>query len=129
VSEVATYVVGDNVKVLIEIDPGPGFRQVGAGEIAGQVRDAVRPAVEAAGAVLERVKALGPDTVEVKFGVKVSGAANWLVARAASEGNFEITLSWHARDEQAATDCAKFGAQSEPVPGSPDEARPTASTQ
>ena len=44
--------------------------------------------------LLEKVKESGPDEVELKFGVKVSGTMNWLVARAASEGNFEITLTW-----------------------------------
>ena len=29
-----------------------------------------------------------------KFGVKVTGEANWVVAKAATEGNFEIKLNW-----------------------------------
>jgi len=58
------------------------------------VREAVRPAVEAAAVVLERIKALGPEAVTVKFGIKVSGGANWLVSKAASEGNLEVPLSW-----------------------------------
>jgi hypothetical protein len=58
------------------------------------VRDAVAPAIEAAKAVLEKVKEIKPDGVEVKFGVKVTGEANWVVARAATEGSFEITLTW-----------------------------------
>ncbi|MCA1695681.1 MAG: hypothetical protein LC749_13655 [Actinobacteria bacterium] len=32
--------------------------------------------------------------MEVKFGIKVSGTANWLIAKAATEGNFDITLTW-----------------------------------
>lgn len=52
------------------------------------------PAIEAAKAVLDKAKEARPDGIELKFGVKVSGTANWLVARAATEGNFEITLSW-----------------------------------
>ncbi|GAB3934514.1 hypothetical protein GCM10027614_07660 [Micromonospora vulcania] len=44
--------------------------------------------------MLDRVRELAPDGVEVKFGVKVTGTANWLVAKAATEGNFEVTLSW-----------------------------------
>ena len=35
-----------------------------------------------------------PDSVEVKFGIKVTGTADWLVAKAATEGNFEVTLKW-----------------------------------
>lgn len=94
VSRVVTFDVGEDTEVQFEIDPPEGFRQVSADKTLGQVREAVRPAVEAASVVLDRVKALGPDAVTVKFGIKVSGSANWLVAKAASEGNFEITLSW-----------------------------------
>jgi hypothetical protein len=52
--------------------------------------------VSAAKAVLDKVKEIRPGGIELKFGIKVSGSANWLVARAASEGNFEITLIWEA---------------------------------
>ena len=46
---------------------------------------------------LRSVAELGPDEVEVKFGVKVNGGTNWLVAKAATEANFEITLTWNPR--------------------------------
>ncbi len=46
--------------------------------------------------LLEQVRAAQPDGVEVKFGVKVTGTATWLIAKAATEGNFEITLTWKA---------------------------------
>ena len=47
--------------------------------IAGRYRDAVGPAVEAARAVLESVKQAALDEIKLTFGIKVSGAANWLV--------------------------------------------------
>jgi NTP-dependent ternary system trypsin peptidase co-occuring protein len=50
--------------------------------------------VSAARVVLDQVRAAAPDRVEVTFGVKVTGTMNWVVAKAASEGNFEVTLSW-----------------------------------
>lgn len=50
------------------------------------------PAVEAAREVLEQARQMAPQRVEVKFGVKVTGTLNWLVAKAASEWNFEVTL-------------------------------------
>ena len=43
---------------------------------------------------MEKVKEIKPGEVEVKFGVKVTGEANWVVAKAATEGSFEITLKW-----------------------------------
>ena len=93
-SQVVTYRVDESTVVSFEIDPTGGFHPVGAGEIAGRVQDAVGPAEEAARAVLDKIKETRPQQVEVKFGVKVSGGANWLVAKAAAEGNFEITVSW-----------------------------------
>jgi len=54
----------------------------------------VSPAIAAAKVVLDRLNELGSESVEVRFGVKVSGRDNWAVARRAEEGNFEVTLSW-----------------------------------
>ncbi|MCW2936947.1 MAG: sle [Actinomycetia bacterium] len=94
--QIVKYQLDDSTVVGFEIEPGPGWHQAGAKEFVGQVRDAVTPAVEAAKAVLEKVKEIKPDGVEVKFGVKVTGEANWVVAKAATEGNFEITLTWES---------------------------------
>ncbi|MGO9221581.1 MAG: CU044_2847 family protein [Streptosporangiaceae bacterium] len=93
-TEVVTYKVDDSTTVMFEIEPTAGFRPAGPDQVLGRVQDAVGPAVEAAKAVLDKVKDMRPDQVEVKFGVKVSGGAQWLVARAAGEGSFEITLTW-----------------------------------
>jgi hypothetical protein len=93
-STVVTYKVDDDTTVRFEVEPPAGFQPAGTDEIAGRVRDAVAPAVAAARVVLERVKQAAPDEVKVKFGIKVSGTANWLVAKAATEGNFEIEMSW-----------------------------------
>ncbi|MEU3048751.1 CU044_2847 family protein [Streptomyces sp. NPDC006984] len=89
-----SYVLDDETVVQFEIEETDTFRPVGAEEVVGRVREAVRPAVEAARAVLDRVREVRPAEVEVKFGVKATGTAQWLVARAATEANFEITLIW-----------------------------------
>jgi hypothetical protein len=93
-SEVVTYAVGDDREVSIEIVPVPGFVPVGVDAVAGQLEKAIEPAIAAARVVLDQARQLTPDAVQVKFGVKVTGTTNWLVAKAATEGNFEITLSW-----------------------------------
>jgi hypothetical protein len=98
-SEIVSYTVGGNTQVGFEVDPPPGFRPVGAGQVVGRVEDAVRPAVAAAREVLDQIKALSPDEVEVKFGIKVSGTAAWLVAKAAAEASFEVTMTWRSEDE------------------------------
>jgi ribosomal protein S5 len=94
--QVVKYQLDDSTVVGFEVESGVGWHQAGAKEFIGQVSKAVEPAVEAAKAVLDRVKEIKPDGVEVKFGVKVTGEASWVVAKAATEGSFEITLSWKA---------------------------------
>jgi hypothetical protein len=89
---------------MVEIEPTEGFAPAGPGEVLGRVQEAVAPAVEAAKAVLDKVKEASPDEVVVKFGVKASGQASWLVAKAAGEGNFEVTLTWSRRDRSTGTD-------------------------
>jgi Trypsin-co-occurring domain 1 len=101
-SQVARYRVGESTVVGFEVEPGSGWHEAGAKEVAGRVREAVEPAIEAAKVVLEKVKDAKPDGVEVKFGIKVTGEANWIVARAATEGNFEVTLTWSPPEGQAA---------------------------
>ena len=98
-SQVATYQLDDSTTVSFEIGPADGFRPAGPGHIAGKVRDAVGPAVEAAREVLDKVKQLAPSEVEVTFGIKVSGDANWIIARAAADASFEVTLTWSPKDK------------------------------
>jgi hypothetical protein len=91
---VVRYALDDGTVVGFEIEPSAGWHDVGSDAIVGRVTEAVGPAVDAAKAVLDKAKGALPDEIEVKFGIKVSGTMNWLVARAATEGNFEITLTW-----------------------------------
>jgi hypothetical protein len=123
-TQVVTYRVDDSTVVSFEIEPVDGFRPAGAGaELGVSVQDAVGPAVEAAKAVLDKVKEACPDEIEVKFGVKVSGGASWLIARAAAEGSFEVTLTWSPGKQQAREGAGAPQAITEPAsPGEP--ARP-----
>jgi hypothetical protein len=93
---VVSYGVGDDTVVQFEVVPSREWVDASPDphRVIEQVKAAVEPAVQSARAVLERARAMGPDEVEVKFGIKVSGTATWLVAKAATEGNFEITMTW-----------------------------------
>lgn len=96
-SETVSYTVGDSTEVRFEIDPAPGWSPAsGRSKAAVQVRDAIAPAVEAAKTVLDQIAAINPDAVEVTFGIKVTGEASWVVAKAAAEGSFEVKLTWNA---------------------------------
>jgi hypothetical protein len=98
--QLARYTLDDGTPVVFEIAPAPGYRPAGAADVLSQVRAAVTPALEAARVVIEKARSTAPDEVEVKFGIKVSGEANWWIAKAATEGNFEITLKWNGESTQ-----------------------------
>jgi Trypsin-co-occurring domain 1 len=94
-TQIVKYRADDGTIVTFEIDPVDGFSPASSGSaVIGQIRDAAWPAIEAAKSVLDRVKELSPDGVQVKFGIKVTGTANWLIAKSTAEGSFEVTLSW-----------------------------------
>ena len=112
-TQVVTYQIDDSTKVRFEVEPVEGFRPAGAGQIAGRVRDAVAPAVDAAKAVLDKVKEVSPDEIEVRFGVKVSGGADWFVAKSAGEASFEIKLTWTPKGEPSTTRAKAISAGSE----------------
>lgn len=97
-SQVVTYALDDSTTVSFEIEPAPGFRPAGSGQALARIRDAVAPAVEAAKTVLDKAKEICPDEIELTFGIKVSGGADWLIAKSAGEASFEIKLKWTPGD-------------------------------
>jgi hypothetical protein len=110
--QVVGYVAGDGgTEVQFEIETPNGYRAVGARDAAVRVRDAVRPAISAARDVLQQLSELSPDEVEVTFGIKVSGGADWLVAKAASEANFAVKLRWSAGRAAAPAIATESGAE------------------
>lgn len=100
--EVVRFETEDGTVVLFEVDPPEGYGNAGADdELIGRIEEAIEPAVKAARVVLAKLRDARPDEVEVKFGVKVSGQANWLVAKASTDANFEVTLTWKNEDVAA----------------------------
>lgn len=99
-TQIVKYQIDDHTTAQFEIEPSADFRPAGAGQVLGEVRSAVAPAIEAAKAVLEKAKEIRPDEIELTFGIKVSGGANWLVAKTSGEGNFEIMLRWSRTPEK-----------------------------
>ncbi|MFJ3338625.1 CU044_2847 family protein [Streptomyces sp. NPDC086766] len=93
-SHVVSYELDADTVVQFEIEPTDEWRQVSTDQVVSRVDEAARPAVEAAQRVLAQIASLRPAEVEVTFGIKVNGTANWLVAKAASEANFGVKLIW-----------------------------------
>ena len=89
------YSLEDGTVVRFEYDPESGFKSAGATDnVVAAVREAVQPAVEAAKVVLDRLEEAKPSEVSVTFGIKVSGGAHWVVAKAAGEASFSVTMVW-----------------------------------
>jgi hypothetical protein len=98
-SQIVSYRVDEKTVATFEIEPIEGFGPAAsAGSIIAEVRGAVGPAIEAARAVLAQTRTLGSDLVQVRFGVRVSGSKDWLIAKTAGEGTFEVTLAWRPND-------------------------------
>ncbi|MFI2631748.1 CU044_2847 family protein [Streptomyces collinus] len=93
-SHVVSYALDADTVVQFEIESTEDWQQVSVDQVVSRVDEAARPAVEAAQRILAQIAALRPAEVEVSFGIKVNGTANWLVAKAASEANFGVKLTW-----------------------------------
>lgn len=96
------YRLDENTVVLFELDPTAGFVPAGRGdEVVGALREAAGPVIEGAKAVLEKAKEGGVHQIEVKFGIRVSGTMNWVIAKAATDANFEVTMAWKLREDDS----------------------------
>jgi hypothetical protein len=98
---VASYALDDGTLVQFEIHPTEQWEQVSSDQVSGRVQEAAEPAIQAARSVLDQAVKLGPAEVEVTFGINVSGTANWFVAKAATQANFEVKLTWRRADIDA----------------------------
>lgn len=94
---VTQYSLDDGALVGVEVDAGDEFRPASTGRIVENLRERLEPALEAARLVLEQAKKAGPDEVSIRFALKASGEVNWIIAKTASEGNLEVTMTWRAR--------------------------------
>lgn len=98
--EVQKLKVGDNI-ILIEIEEkmGHGPASATGKKIKASFDDAKNVikgfATEFIDMASKIEKQVRPNSISVKFGLKVDGDASWLVGRIGSEVNFEITLTWN----------------------------------
>lgn len=77
--------------VSIGVDPETGMIDL------GKALTGVR---RAAAQVLDAVRSISvpPDNCEIQFGVKLSGSLGAIIAKASTEANFTIKLTWKAKD-------------------------------
>jgi hypothetical protein len=103
-TEVADYPLDDGSVVQIQYVPDAraGARPVGGDRTSERVSQRLGSAVGAAREVLDAARALGADSVEVKFGITLTAGLTWAVAHASAESSFEVTLAWATTDPASA---------------------------
>ena len=92
-------------RLLVEVDSSDGeeIRRVGranqalrhAGVTLQAAVAGVTPAVESIARQLRAIED-PPTKLELTFGIKVSGEADMVIAKTASEAHFQVTLEWSA---------------------------------
>lgn len=87
---VVEYAVDDRTVVQLEIAPAPGM----LASTRVWIRDAAAPAFASAAVLLEEARGTSADKVEIRFGLKATGDASWMISRAPEDANFEIRLTW-----------------------------------
>ena len=89
--------------IPVEVDEsfsGGVVRSARPGEVVGQATESLGEALDrampAAQALIARLQALGsrPDSIEIQFGLKLSGELGAVLAKTGAEGNFSVKLTW-----------------------------------
>jgi Trypsin-co-occurring domain 1 len=103
-SEIVRFDLKDGAGVLVEVDDDPtgivraSRGQDGVLEAGRRLTDALASVRDAAGQSISVLRSLGPDGLELEFGVKLTAEAGAVIAKTAAEGHFTVKLSWSAGD-------------------------------
>lgn len=96
---------GDTVIVEMDDDQLVGFvpAAVEPGALAATATSSFESAIDrltpAMRAISDRMKQLAPEEVTIAVGIKLTAEAGVIVAKAAGEANFTVTLKWHREAE------------------------------
>lgn len=99
-SRYVEFTLSDDSIVVIETDEDEsGVVKAGLGDTieraGGIFEQAIENARKSAMVIVDKMRELGPDEVEVTFGLKVSGElGNIVVAKAGVEANYSVKLRW-----------------------------------
>jgi hypothetical protein len=95
---------GTGETVIVEMDDEQlaGFAPaaVSPGEVAARASESFEAAVDrlipAVSAIGERMRQLAPEELTVALGVKLTAESGVIVAKAAGEANFTVTVTWRS---------------------------------
>jgi len=91
------YPLQDGGSIVVEMDDGPGGPRLASDTTERAHRtfeDAVTSIQPIGKALLEQVKSLSPDSVQLELGVKLNAKAGIVLASSSAEGHVKITLKW-----------------------------------
>jgi len=105
-ARLAKFMLSDGRSIVAEVDEDESglhrtMRGAEATEVIARANDTFEAALDkvrdAAEAMVDRLCSLTrpPDEMEVEFGVKLSAEAGAVIAKAATEANFTISLKWN----------------------------------
>jgi hypothetical protein len=98
-TEILRYEVGSGT-VLVEVEDNsfgverPSRNEQGILDAGRRLEDALSAVRPAASAVADVMKELGPDHLELQFGVKLAGQAGAIIARNSADGHFIVRMSF-----------------------------------
>ncbi len=103
-TKLVRFDAGDGATVLIEVEEvaSGDIKPVAKkpGELAAQARQTLNEAIDGIAPMIRTLKRQlnamtdPEDEVEVKFGVKLSGEIDAVVAKMGGEATYEVTLKW-----------------------------------
>jgi hypothetical protein len=87
---------------VFEVDGGladTDLELAAGGDVVGRARVSLSEALDQVRPVLARVvgatRDLGPDEVEIQFGLKMGGETGVIIAKGTAEVNFAVRMVWH----------------------------------
>jgi len=95
-----TKMVVNGNQIGIEVDVLPGQQPAGLTETITAKWDDASKAIQtmatAFHSTLDNIaKEIQPDSVEIEFGLKLSGEADWVIGKASGEAHLDVKLSYH----------------------------------
>jgi hypothetical protein len=103
-TEVVRYEVGSGT-VLVEVDDNsygvdhPARNEQGILDAGRRLEDALAAVRPAAAAAMEAMQEIGPEHLEVEFGVRLAGTAGAVIARSTADAHFILRMSWSGAAE------------------------------
>jgi hypothetical protein len=97
-----TFDTADGEEVQVEIERTAGdFVPIRSDRSLGRFEFLSRPVFEAVGTLIRDAREVGPDTVNIRFGIKITASGSAIVSRNVNEGNFDISLTWNRQSPES----------------------------